>query len=101
VPIERFLGENTTWTSEVCLLDADGRCDASQCLRGDCNGNGELDAGDPICTIRCLLGQPPPGIDCTCVSDCNCVSGIEAGDPVCSVHRLIGSFSETACGRVP
>jgi hypothetical protein len=67
------------------------------CLSGDCNANGSIDAGDPICTVLCLIGQAPVGADCSCASDCNCLQGTEAGDPVCAVRRLIGSFTPDTC----
>jgi len=68
------------------------------CMPGDCNTSDGLDAGDPVCTVLCLIGQPGPGADCACAADCNCVSGLEASDPVCAVLRLIGAFVPDTCG---
>jgi hypothetical protein len=75
--------------------------DCADCLIGDCNANGSLDAGDPVCTVLCLIGTPPPGADCFCASDCNCINDLEASDPVCVVLRLIGSFSPDTCEAPP
>jgi len=72
-----------------------------ECAPGDCNSNGALDAGDPICVLLCLLGQAPAGSDCSCASDCNCTAATEAADPICTVLRLIGAFSPDTCIAPP
>ncbi len=71
--------------------------ECSSCLSGDCNQSGQIDAGDPICSVLCLIGQAPPGADCSCAADCNCLGGTEAGDPICSVLRLIDAFTPDTC----
>ena len=69
----------------------------NEILRGDCNSTGGLDAGDPICTILCLIGNPPPGADCVDAANCNCLGGVDAGDPICAIRRLIGNFDPDSC----
>ncbi len=39
------------------------------CIPGDCNQTGDLDAGDAICTILCVVGEQPPDADCLCAAD--------------------------------
>jgi hypothetical protein len=102
-----------TSTAQACLLDADATqtsavpaptcgddCvtfECGSCLAGDCNATGSIDAGDPVCTVLCLIGQAPASADCSCAADCNCLAGTEAGDPICSVRRLIGTFDPDTC----
>jgi len=66
-------------------------------VHGDCNANGLVDAGDPICAVLCLLGTPSPGADCDGAGDCNCNGFRDAGDPICSILRLLGTFSPDSC----
>jgi len=89
-------------------------------LDGDCNGNGIIDAGDPICTMNCyILKHVPNGgvafpatitdpcanpcTDCNCMDECDkdnpdpdCLDDplrhIDIGDAICVVKRLIDCF---------
>ena len=89
-------GTPTGAAAPVCGTDCVSfSCDS--CIPGDCNSNGFIDAGDPICTALCLIGRAPAGADCSCAADCNCLAGTEAGDPICVILRLIDSFAADSC----
>ncbi|TFH22402.1 MAG: glucose dehydrogenase [Myxococcales bacterium] len=66
---------------------------SAQCMPGDCNQTGSLDAGDPICVLLCTVGLSAAGADCDCAADCNC-SGtpLEASDAICTILRLIDAL---------
>jgi hypothetical protein len=81
----------------VCTGDVCTGYQCATCIPGDCNQSLALDAGDPICTVLCVAGQPGDGADCSCGADCNCQNGTEAGDPICSVLRVSGAFSPDTC----
>jgi hypothetical protein len=74
----------------------DPSCETT-CTPGDCNQTGDLDAGDPICTVLCLVDKPTAGADCACAADCNCIGDIEASDPICAVLRVIDDFDPDTC----
>ena len=87
-------------TTGLVAPSCEGSCSAfecTDCLPGDCNRSGDIEAGDPICTLLCIVGQPGPGSDCLCAADCNCTAGLEAADPICSVLRTIDSFAPDPC----
>ncbi len=100
-------------TGEICLQSVSiGGTDGSEqdscgeecvpfecalCDPGDCNTNGSIDAGDPICIVLCMIGEPAAASNCGCYSDCNCIGGTEISDPVCAVLRLVGSFAPDTC----
>ena len=90
------LADDSTCSTGVCC---GGRCAVTAACgsRGDCNATGTLDAGDPICSVLCLIGAPPEGADCEVGADCNCTGSADAGDPVCTVLRLIGGLSLDPC----
>lgn len=89
-----------------CLdgMCCNGRCSLQgSCLfaPGDCNSNGLLDAGDPICTILCLIGSAAPGANCQFGADCNCNLLADAGDPICTILRVIDGLATDACIPIP
>lgn len=88
--------DGTACTGGVCCA---GQCVSAQScdVHGDCNGTRSLDAGDPVCSVLCLIGAPPAVSDCQVGADCNCTGGLDAGDPVCTVLRLIGGLSSDPC----
>ncbi|MFQ5353180.1 MAG: hypothetical protein ACE5D3_08935, partial [Candidatus Binatia bacterium] len=75
--------------------------DCTGCTPGDCNQSGAVDAGDPVSTVLCMVGQGTPGSDCSCSADCNCVSGLEASDATCAVLRLLDGLVTDPCTAPP
>jgi hypothetical protein len=94
-------GTPCTDDGNVCTdvaCDGAGLCAATvNVVPGECNGNGVLDAGDPICIILCLIGEAPSGADCQCGANCNCVASVEASDPICGILRLIDALDVDLC----
>lgn len=81
---------------ETCPTSCSG-LDCSTCVAGDVNQNGFVDAGDPVGTVLCLIGDDPAAADCSCAADCNCVGGLEASDPTCTILRLLGGYEQDPC----
>jgi len=75
--------------------------ECTDCIPGECNNNGRLDAGDPICVARCVLGLVNPSFDCECGADCNCLGGVEVSDTICTVLRNLELFAPDTCETPP
>ena len=65
--------------SEIC----------SECLPGDCNDNGEIDAGDLVCAALCNLGVEGPEARCDCAAWCDCLPGLDNSDVDCALDKLL------------
>lgn len=70
-------------------------------LRGDCNQNGSVEAGDPICLVLCIGGTPPPTADCRIRADCNCDGYLNSADTDCTVLAQIDAEGPSRCDALP
>jgi hypothetical protein len=76
--------------------------ECGQCLPGDCDQSGVVDAADAACAALCAVGRPPAGADCSCAADCNCSAGTEAADAICAELRQSNGLEDDPCvGTVP